>query len=96
MEDHTRCRVWGNKAGLGHVGELETGSSGETALRHVIFKVSSISSLSWLVPHLLSADDKIPSQGQYSQAQMSVNTTLVPLHGRSVSLSHTELGTVYL
>lgn len=52
------------------------------------------------MPHLLSADDKIPSQGQYSQAQLSVNTTLVPLHGRNVSssvfLSHTELGTAYL
>lgn len=40
------------------VGELETGSIGETALYHVIFKVSSISSLGWLVTHLLSADDK--------------------------------------
>lgn len=40
------------------VGELETGSIGDTGLCRVIFKVSSISTLGWLVTHLLSADDK--------------------------------------
>lgn len=46
-------------AGHEYVGKL--GSTGGTALRHVIFKVSSISSLGWLGPRLLSPDDKIPS-----------------------------------
>ena len=48
-------------AGYEYICELENGSIEETALYHVILKVSSISS--WLVPHPLSADDKPPLTG---------------------------------